>query len=1072
MSSGSLAGGAAARVRSGWTRVSDKLRTRGGAAVAGLLALVLVAGGAAAVEPLTGKSLGQVLAADAEGVAADVPCDEPAADLPAAWDRAKACGHEIESLADRTEYTTAYGTVDELVREEISAAAVRSRTADGGWTDVDTSIVPGEDGRLEVAAPGLAEISFADPGAAGADPDAPLAVLERDGHELEFDVPFELTEPVVEGDRVRYPALFGDPGIELTVRPNGDGTGIREVITVDDAESAANPGLVELDFRVEVSGGLRLAAESGGFVAEDEAGEQVFRAPQPTGWTAEGHEPVQEVPTTSQVAGMAATTTMTTTTTGPADVAPADVVDGPGSYGAIFEMDTDVQVDGTGNRRSATVSVRPDQAVLTDRDTTYPVALDPSVSGSLNEFTAVKSYWPSSTSGYGFGDTSDGTHGIGLCNAADPYGYECMGATSRHRIMYEFNGLSKIKYAEAGDVQSATLDVYGTHSYNCTTYNVAAYQLGSISSSTNWNNMPTWTTENRQDSVGVAHKLGECGGRKWVGFNVTQAMKNLAANNWTTMTFGLKVDESSMLHWKRYSGDRMKYNGTWYDRAPKLSVTYNRPPNAPTGQQTWSIDPSKDHGCKASSTPAWVPAVRPRFKAKGTDPDGQSVKVRFVVQKVSTGSTVWSAWTSLQSSGKVHTARPSDASQLAQNVKYRWRAQAKDSGGRAGPVSGWCYFYADIDKPNPPWIEAATDKGADADYPDCSPGSTECAEAGGVGQTGKFRFGFNGSGDVARFQWSWDNESFSQSHVPWSSDTYVTSYTPPTPGPHMLYARSVDRAGNVSDRATYKIDVASPLADGRWPMDEGPESDYAYDKSLAEVKHDLTLSSSGATWLEGPHEAFDSREGDYALRFAGAGDAVADGPVVDTLESFVVSAFVLPSNVGPDTGTQVAVAQEGTNGSGFMLTTRSCTKTSNGVCWAFSMYDVDGSGPTRAVSEVPVEQGRWTHLLAEHDAVTDNIRMWVCPIGMPHDQLPGEPVATDDVTFTSSWQAIDPFVVGRGRWGGADFGHWYGRVDDVRVWDGEVVAEAKIRRLCQGAGGDDFAGDVALDPTLRIDIGE
>ncbi|GAB4086266.1 hypothetical protein GCM10028784_28960 [Myceligenerans cantabricum] len=1067
MSSGSPAGGVAVRVRSGWARVSGRLRTRGGAAVAGLLALVLVAGGAAAVEPLTGRSLGQVLAADADGVAADVTCDEPAADLPAAWERARTCGHEIESLADRTEYTTTYGTTDGLVREEISTAAVRSRTADGGWTGVDTSILPGDEGRLEVAAPGLAEISFADPGAAGADPDAPLAVLERDGHALEFDVPFELTEPVVEGDRVRYPGLFGDPGIELTVMPNGDGTGIREVITVDDAESAANPGLAELDFRVDVSGGLRLAAESGGFVAEDEAGEQVFRAPAPTGWTAEGHEPVQEVPAASRPAGMSAT--------GSVAVEPRDVVDGPGPYGAVFDLDTEVQVDGAEGDRSATVSVRPDQEMLADPDTAFPVALDPSVSGSLNEFTAVKSNWPTSTSGYRFGDTSDGTHGIGLCNAGDPYGYECMGATSKHRVMYEFGGLGKIKYAEAGDVSAASFEVFGTHSYNCTAHTVAAYRMGAnaISTSTSWNNMNAWLTQSRQDSVDIAHKLGECGGRKWVGFDVKEALNHVAEHDWANITLGLKVDESSMAYWKRYAGDRMEYGGTWYDRPARLSVTYNRSPYAPTGRQTWSITPSKDWGCKSSSDPAWVPAIKPRFKAKASDPDGQSVKVKFVVQRVSNSSTVWSAWSSSQSSGKVHTARPSSDNALAQNVKYRWRAQAKDKAGRSGPVSGWCYFYADISKPNPPKI-TPVDDGSDwyeAVYPDCSPGATGCAEAGGVGKTGKFRLSVNGSDDVARFEYSWRNESFAKSKAPWSSGTRIIGYVPDRPGPATLYVRSADRAGNVSNRATYKIDVAYPLADGKWTFDEGT-GDRAYDSSWTTTPHDLTLSSSGATWLDGPHEAFDSREGDRALRFAGAGDAVADGPVVNTLESFVVSAFVLPSSVDAANGTQVAVAQEGATGSGFMLTTRSCAAADNGVCWAFSMYGADGSAAVRAVSDVEVEQGRWTHLLAAHDAQDDNIRLWACQIGVPHDQSPGEPVATEAVPFTSSWRSIDPFVVGRGRWGGADWGYWSGRVDNVRVWDGEIVAEAKIRRLCQGAGGDDFIGDVALDPTEQIDLGE
>lgn len=1076
------------------------LRTRTGAVIAGLLALVLGAGVAAAVEPITGRSLGEVLAVEPEpepsasATSAPADCDQPAADLPAAWERAKVCGHEIESLADedRSEYLTTYGTPEGLVREVTSIAAIRSRAADGSWTDIDTSVVPGDDGRLEVTAPGLAGISFADPSAPDADPDAPLAVLTRDGHELVFDVPFELTEPVVTGDRVTYAGILGDPGISLTVRPNGDGTGIREVITVDDAESAANPGLKELDFRVEVSSGLRLSAEAGGYVAVDESGEQVFRAPQPVGWTGAGHEPGVAEPAGASSSTSKNSLVEKTSRKGAkeknADPKAEYVANGPGRFDAIFDLDTDVQLgdpagaQGKGRgAQAATVRVAPDQEVLTDPDTVYPIALDPSTDGSLNEFTAVKSAWPTSTSGYGFEDTTDGTHGIGLCNAGDPYGWECMGTTSLHRIMYEFDGLTKVRDLDAVDVQSAEFNVYGTHSYNCEPHAVAAYQMsGGISTATNWGNMPSWLDGNRQDSVNIAHRLGMEGcSRKNVGFNVTEAMKDVAGSNLSLVTFGLKVNEASMAYWKRYAGRQVEYGGVWSSRPAELSVVYNRPPNVASGLETRTYDPSKDWGCKASEWAPWLPAHRPVLRAKASDPDGQDVRVRFLIQRVSDQVTKWEAWTSSQTSGRVHSARPADTSTLVDGVEYRWRAQVKDAAGRSGSVSRWCYFYGDTGRPNTPKIYKVDDPAEwwEAVYPDCSAGATGCQETGGVGKTGRFRIVTNGSNDVDRFEFSWRTETYSEERTPASDGRATFTYTPDKPGPVTVYARSVDHAGNVSERASYKIDVAYPLADGMWQMDEG-QGTKAYDSSVSALSggaaHPLTLSSTGVTWLEGPHTEFDSRDGDTALRFAGAGSAVADGPVVGTRDSFVVSAFAMPSDLDGASApgvTQVAVAQEGAVGSGFMLGIRECTMAA-GMCWNFSMYNADGAGAVRAVSNVPVEQGRWAHLLAEHDAAARTIRLWVCPVGMAHDPEPGNPVATDAVPFTSTWSSVSPFVVGRGRWGSANFGHWWGRVDSVRVWDGEVVAEAKIRRLCQGAGGDDFVGDVAVDPTNNIELDE
>jgi hypothetical protein len=323
---------------------------------------------------------------------------------------------------------------------------------------------------------------------------------------------------------------------------------------------------------------------------------------------------------------------------------------------------------------------------------------------------------------------------------------------------------------------------------------------------------------------------------------------------------------------------------------------------------------------------------------------------------------------------------------------------------------------------------------------------------------------------VATFQWSWDNQSFGKSHAPWSSGTYVTSYTPQKPGPHTVYARSVDRAGNVSNVASYKIDVAYPLADGYWKMDEGSGT-TVQDWALAKVAHPLTLSSSGVSWTDGPHELFDSREGDRALRFAGTGGrATADGPVVTTNDSFVVSAFVrLDADVSE---TAVAVSQDGNRTSAFKLGYRpDCGGGKD--CWDFWVLGADTDSPTsaHAISRVKPVFQEWVHLVGAYDAA-GTAHIWVCEAGTPNDPEAGDPVHDKvNVTFTP-FNSLGNFVVGRSLHRGVHRDPFKGAVDDVRVWDGEVIAPAKIRRLCQGAGGDDFAGDVALDPTEQIDVDE
>lgn len=187
---------------------------------------------------------------------------------------ARRCGHDVEVLSARTEWNTLYAQPDGTMRLDTTTAATRTQ-AGGEWADVDNAVVTAE-GSLAVASP-VYPMTFSD-----GTGDEPLATIERNGHVLSFDVPFDLPAPDVDGQRITYPGVL--PGVDLIVTVNVDATGFSEVLRVESPEAAADPRLAELAFPVEVSDGLVVAPSEGGFVATDAAGEEVFRSPVPAMW--------------------------------------------------------------------------------------------------------------------------------------------------------------------------------------------------------------------------------------------------------------------------------------------------------------------------------------------------------------------------------------------------------------------------------------------------------------------------------------------------------------------------------------------------------------------------------------------------------------------------------------------------------------------------------------------------------------------------------------------------------------------------------------------------------------------
>jgi hypothetical protein len=942
----------------------------------GLLASLAVA------SPLTSAApAASAASAEAEECVTEVATDAAAGVM------AQRCDQDVEVVGQRTSWQTVYAQPDGTMRLDTSIAAVRTQQ-DGEWVDVDNTVVE-QDGRLTIAAP-VNPMTFS-----SGDDEEPLATIERDGHTLSFDVPFDLPAPQVDDDQLTYPDVL--PGVDLIVTVTPDATGFVEVFRVESPEAAQDPRLDTLRFPIEVSSGLDVVEAAGGFEARDGAGEAMFTSPAPTMWdSAVGYAtwppalpasgPVNHFARPEPQSGIGA----------PAGIPLPDRAVEPIGGETVVTMREDVD--------ASAVTITPDEALLTSPDTVWPVYIDPPVSGGLQQYAAVRTRWGTKT---GWVD-----EGVGICNQAVE---STCSATFSSRLLWRFVGLDQVGALDPGNIISATFSAVGTHSYSCLAQPVSLYRGADFDSST-----VVWDggLSVHQSTIGVAHK-DSCEGSpvRWIEFDALESAHAVAAGDATVLALGLYADEGSMAFWKRYRWDA------------RYSVVYNRAPYAPNNLHT--DNPST--GCAINSSRPFIRSTTPTLVAILNDPDGENQWGYFEIFNTATGAPVWVAGTAWQGSGTQHALTVSPGV-LVDGRTYSWRVTSSDTNAY-GPPSGTCEFSVDVSRPVAPSITAVA--GQRAVY-------LENKSAGGLGLTGQFALSPGSSGDVVAYRYSFDSDALS-TRVPVAlGESTTISYTPTTSaGLHTLLVATEDRAGNVSDTRQYAFMVRFP---GVWRLDEG-NGTSATGTGYTGQRFPLTVSSS-TTWVDGLLTASGFSTTDKALKFDAASDvAKTAGPVIATNVAYTVMAFVKADSV---TGTTTAVSQDGVNTSQFelgILSDPACP-TGTGICWGFttSVEDSASTARARSMSAIPVQAGQWYHLAGVRTEW--GVMLSVCSLGTTAQMnLNPYPVPAGAVPFNSSWNATGPMQVGRGHTGSGPSHPWVGTVDNVQVMDGPASI-GKLRTTC------------------------
>ena len=863
----------------------------------------------------------------------DDECASPAASVEyesEAVALATGCGVPVEISSAGTPDTEVFAEPTGEIRVSSYVEPIRARLESGEWAPIDTTLSTHSGGRI-VPANSVYPVSFSPGG------DSALAVGDNAGGRFRLTWPETLPEPRLAGDTATYPEVL--PGVDLTVTATA--AGFSHALVVKDVVAADNPRLAEIRFGLKTEGLRAEQSEAGGIDLVDDAGDQVWTTPTPQMWDSPVAKSGQEEPQ-RRVADIGVTLE-------------ADAL--------VLHPDVDL-FDGAA----------------------YPVIIDPLWNGGglrSGEWTTVWSKYPTNSfwkrADTGGDDKTFGAAKVGrVCNY-DTNG-NCLTSTYVVRSLFRMN----TEGVQGKQITSATFKIVQKHAWQCTPKTKArVWRTELVKSSHTWNNQPTWTTETATSHDYANYRAG-CGTQGLIEFDVTPMVVKSAANNWMSITLGMKaIDESTTSQWKRYD-----------HATAKIDIYYNSIPGTP-GDLALNGTACVTDWADAN---VWFDDTRPEFAGKVTDADG-TVRARVQVWALESGATdhhmVHDQTSGNLTSGAVYRWRP--PADLDQNRNYWWRMQATD-GQASGPWTGWCYLRVDVNPPVAPELDRLGD-------PPLAGDNVAVNLRGPSSDTVSFSYGFN-------------RDTPDQSVTAVDGGASITWNNLPQ-GPNLLYVWARDRAGNLSERTVLQVfggRVLDPQPQGVWRF-----AGDARDDSFGE--HDI----AGDLGYTQDHRG----RADAALALNGSSCLTTAEPVLRTDGPFTVTSWVKLNQTTTD---QMVLSQAGDQRGAFELYFESAT-----TSWVLAAPGVDEWTPalsdwSRAVSADEAVAGRWTHLAAVVDPVARIMRLYV------DGEMSGEAALSFD-----TWRATGPLTIGcvTGQAHGLTWHQFDGAIAATSAWHG-LMSGAQI----------------------------
>ncbi|WP_419995041.1 DNRLRE domain-containing protein [Streptomyces boninensis] len=609
----------------------------------------------------------------------------------------------IEVLSERTETATMWAYPDGHLRLEQATGPVRFRHK-GVWTDVDLTLAKQADGSIGPAAHprGLALSGRDTKG------NSELASLKDGKRQVRLTWPGTLPQPRLKGTKATYRSV--KPGVDLVVETTR--TGFEDYLIVRSEKAAESLGTVKLALHVD---GLKLKDRGDGGQLLTAKGKTLGMVEHPTGWDAELQPNSQD----------------------PTDTA---------------KLDIDSQVSADGDR--ATVSYRLDEDYVRDRDTKFPVTIDPGISLRPSLDTFVEQ-----------GYTSDRANDKEL-----KLGNNGTGQAARSFLAFNTSSL------RGKETTDATLKLYNYRSWSCSKRAWEIWDTGAPDHHTRWTHQPRW---NKKITTSMETKGSTVSGdtgcpADWTSIKIPELVKQWSGHGPATAGIGLRAtDERDKYTWKRFSSAEG-------DHPPTLAVNMTPSLEPPTHL---SASPGHDTVGKR-----YVSTLTPELSGTVTSGTGTLTKVAFEVSEPGSHGHTHVITTHEQdgvpSGQQARWSVPKDT--LKTGHTYRFRMRAYDGHN----WSGWSGYYS-FTTYN---VAAPTPHVSSHDFP-------KSAWGGKRDDHGQYGGSFNVNSDTYTIAYRIDDGSWTEYTV----RPKVTAHVPITvsAGKHTLYVRGLNRAGKPTPTVEY-----------------------------------------------------------------------------------------------------------------------------------------------------------------------------------------------------------------------------------------------------------------------------
>jgi hypothetical protein len=660
--------------------------------------------------------------------------------------QAKASGQPVEVTEVTSPVSRTQANPDGTYSTTFSAMPVRMKRGNA-WIGLDPELRPNPDGGYSPKA-SSAQLTI------GGGKSKLLATMRNGTERLTMSWPTILPVPTVTGRTATYSNVLPDTDLLVSATEQG---GFSHVLTIKTPAAATNSELGSLKLTTSVSTGLTLSAKpSGDLQATDSFDRPLFTAPAPMMWdssTANGAVRLQARSAADE-----------------APPATPSTPDGPGSAAKTAPVEVKLSGD--------SLTLTPSQSLLTDKNTKFPIYVDPSwnpsAAGSgVNAWTYISSARPNQNYINGSQFNQDNIARAGYQGWETPY-YK---ASSYFRF-----GIPSAIHGTR--IESATLDITQIWSGNDNYTNLDIKHTCHIDSNTTWNRPPCVGDHIATTWAEPAHGPGQ---EKIIGFDVKRDIEKAARERWGDTTLGLfNQSEGDKNRWRKFKPDA------------SISIKYNAPPNTPTNAFTSPATP-----CSGG----YIGNTAVTFSALISDPDGSQgqIEAGYTIRDETTNTTI--AEPRVTVSSNQYAATKLQIDRFADGHTYTWNVWADDGHDRSGTTTT-CRFTVNHKQPAPPTVTSPTYPSTAVGAPARTAGTFTFTPPAGSDTPVSYVYSFN----------SPPPDTIPAGFGPFRGGTLVpaaanrapttVTLTPRRLGPNVLYVYAVNIAGNPGPVTAYTFSTS------------------------------------------------------------------------------------------------------------------------------------------------------------------------------------------------------------------------------------------------------------------------